>query len=94
MARGSAWNSNKPVRQQELWEEHAAFMDAMFEAGVIILAGPFADESGSMIIMYSESAEAARSVFLGDPWSQHNILAPRDVKEWTIFLDSRATVAT
>ena len=64
-------------------------MDALFEAGTVILGGPFADGSGSMVVLVAESAEAARAIFREDPWSRQDVLVAGDVKEWTIFLDSR-----
>ena len=89
MRRSSQWDPDKPVRQQAYWDEHALFMDALFEADKVILAGPFADESGSMVILSAESVEAARAMLRDDPWAQHDILVAGDVKEWAIFLDVR-----
>jgi uncharacterized protein len=86
---GSQWNPDLPVRQQAHWDEHASFMDALFEAGTVILGGPFADGSGSMVVLAAESAEAARAIFREDPWSRQDVLVAGEVKEWTIFLDSR-----
>ena len=92
--RSSQWNPDKPVREQALWPEHARFVDSLFEAGKVIMAGPFADDSGSMVIMAVESVEAARAIFQDDPWAQHDILVAGEVKEWTIFLDSRDRAST
>ena len=86
---GSQWNPDLPVREQAYWDEHARFMDHMFEAGTVIMGGPFADGSGSMVILTAESAEAARAIYRGDPWEQHDVLVASEVKEWTIFLDGR-----
>ncbi len=87
---GSCWNPDKPNRQQAYWDEHARFMDALFDTGQVILGGPFADGSGSMVIVTAESVEAARAIFEHDPWKQQDILVAAEFKEWTIFLDSRA----
>jgi uncharacterized protein len=89
LRRGSKWNPDLPVREQAFWDEHARFMDALFDAGKVILAGPFADDSGSMVILTVESADNARAIFREDPWAHQDILVARDFKEWTIFLDSR-----
>ena len=86
---GSRWNPDKAVREQTYWDDHARFMDELFDAGKIILAGPFADDTGSMVILAAESVEAARAILRDDPWAQHDILVSGDVKEWTIFLDAR-----
>ena len=31
---GPAWVAGTPTREQPLWDEHAAFMDRLFEEGV------------------------------------------------------------
>jgi uncharacterized protein YciI len=86
---GKLWDPNKPVREQPYWDDHARFMDALFDTGVIILGGPFADRSGSMVIVAAENAAQVREMFQTDPWTDHDVLAIADVKEWTIFLDAR-----
>ena len=87
--RSSNWNPDKPVREQAYWDEHARFMDSLFEAGKVILAGPFSDNSGSMVILAVESVESARAIFQDDPWAHQDILVAREFREWTIFLDAR-----
>ena len=89
MRPGAQWNPNKPVREQAYWDEHARFMDSLFEAGTVLLGGPFADGSGSMVILEAESVESAKAIFQNDPWAQQDILVASEVKEWTIFLDAR-----
>ncbi|HXI91078.1 MAG TPA: YciI family protein [Blastocatellia bacterium] len=86
---GAQWNPNKPVREQAYWDEHARFMDSLFEAGTVRLGGPFADGSGSMVILEAESVESAKAIFQNDPWAQQDVLVASEVKEWTIFLDAR-----
>ena len=35
---GAAWDPAKPVREQALWDEHARFVDALYDQGKILLA--------------------------------------------------------
>jgi uncharacterized protein YciI len=86
---GSRWDPDKPVREQAFWDDHARFMDSLFETGAIILGGPFADRTGSLVIVAADSAARVREMFRGDPWTQRDVLVVADVKEWTIFLDTR-----
>ncbi|PYT05744.1 MAG: hypothetical protein DMF60_11000 [Acidobacteria bacterium] len=86
---GSQWNPDKPVREQAYWDEHARFMDALFDAGTILLGGPFADGSGSMVILEAENVEAAEAIFQDDPWTQQDVLVASEAREWTIYLDAR-----
>jgi uncharacterized protein len=62
-------------------------MDALFDAGEVILGGPFADGSGSMMILTARDVETARAVFQHDSWTQQDVLVVAEVKEWVIFLD-------
>ena len=86
---GPSWVPGVPTRQQPLWDEHAAFMDNVFETGRIVLAGPYADYSRALIIVEARNAEEASALFRDDPWEEAGILVPSDVVEWTVFLDSR-----
>ena len=64
-------------------------MDAVFDTGVIVLGGPFADRSGSLVVLAVESAERVRELFRRDPRTEQDVLVVADVKEWPIFLDVR-----
>ena len=86
---GSRWNRHKSAREQSFWDEHAKFMDAIFETGVIVLGGPFADGTGSLVIVAADSAEQVREMYRNDPWTTEDVLLVGDVREWTIFLDGR-----
>jgi uncharacterized protein YciI len=87
---GSGWVKDTPTRQQPLWNEHAAFMDNLFDSGVILLAGPYADYSGVLLIVQVDDEAAAKDMLRDDPWTIHDILDAGSAKEWLIFLDSRA----
>jgi uncharacterized protein YciI len=78
-----------PTREQPLWDEHAAFMDRLFEQGRIVLGGPLADDSRALVIVEAADTNAARALFRDDPWVRQEILVDGDVIEWTVFLDSR-----
>ena len=87
---GAGWVEGTPVRQQPLWDEHAAFTDRLFDTGAILLAGPYADNSGTLLIVKAEDEAAPQAMMRDDPWTIHDIMDVSSVKEWTIFLDSRA----
>jgi catechol 2,3-dioxygenase-like lactoylglutathione lyase family enzyme len=64
-------------------------MDSLFEAGMVILGGPFADKTGSLVIVMADNAAQVHELFRRDPWTEQDVLVVAEVKEWTIFLDSR-----
>ena len=57
---GVEWVPGKGAREQPLWPEHAAFMDDLFERGLIALGGPFLDGSGAMVVMRVPDERTAR----------------------------------
>ena len=90
MQPGPNWDFSKGVREQQFWDEHAHFVDDLFDRGLIMLAGPFApDGSGALVILNVETANEARAIYADDPWAHQQVLLPADAKEWTIFLDAR-----
>src|SRR5690349_3256668 len=86
---GARWDPTKPVREQPFWDDHARYMDALFASGVIVLGGPFADRTGSLVIVAADNAARVHELFRRDPWTERDVLVVADVKEWTIFLDAR-----
>jgi len=86
---GPAWVPGKPTRQQPVWDEHAAFMDRLFEEGRVVLAGPYADYSRNLIVFEAPDRSEVEKTLRQDPWTRAGILGDAEVIEWTIFLDSR-----
>ena len=61
------WNSDKSNREQPFEDEHARFMDLLFEAGVVILGGPFVDGTGSMVIVTADNVAQVYEMFRTAP---------------------------
>lgn len=86
---GSAWVEGKTVREQPYWDEHAAFMDPLFDNGMVILGGPFADGTGSLVVVEAENEREVADLFARDPFAVHDIFTLSSLKQWTLFLDTR-----
>jgi uncharacterized protein len=86
---GPAWVKGLPSRKQPLWDEHAVFMDRLFEEGRIVLGGPYADFSRVLLVVEARNAEEASKILYDDPWATRGILVHSEVIEWSVFLDSR-----
>jgi uncharacterized protein YciI len=86
---GPAWRPSRPLEEQSKWREHAAFMDALVDSGVIVLGGPVSDDGRVMLVVEAESAEAAEAALAPDPWTGSH-LVPGWIEPWTIRLDGRS----
>jgi hypothetical protein len=85
---GPAWDPSLPVEQQSGWDEHAAFMDGLVDAGFVVLGGPLADERRVVLAVEADSEASVRSTLARDPWSGTHLVVD-SVDAWTIRLDGR-----
>jgi uncharacterized protein YciI len=85
---GPRWDPSRPLEEQSGWPEHAAFMDGLVDAGLILLGGPLADEHRVVLVFEADSADTVRATLAGDPWSGTHLLVD-SVDAWTIRLDGR-----
>jgi uncharacterized protein len=88
--RGENWDPRLPMRQQEQWDKHAAFMDALADDGFVILGGPLCDgEEKFLLIMTAEGEQVIEFRLADDPWTPLRLLRTTSVERWEILLDAR-----
>lgn len=86
--RGKAWDPSKPIRSQELWDEHAAYMDQLTADGFIVLGGPLGNAEGEAMLVVNAPDEAtAQATLAKDPWRESGHLTVPEIQNWTIFLE-------
>ena len=54
--RGPRWDASRGLREQDAWDEHAAFMEALADEGFIVLGGPLGEDR-VMHVVVGESEE-------------------------------------
>ncbi len=91
-ARGSSWDHSLPRRAQAGWDEHAAFMDALVEQGVVILGGPVGEGDGddALLVLDVYNEAAIHASLEDDPWGD-DMLTTKTIEPWSVWL--RAPVA-
>ncbi len=88
--RGENWNTELPVRQQEQWGEHAAFMDALADEGFIILGGSLGNgERRFLHVITAENEQAIEARLADDPWMPLRLLRTVSIVHWEILLSAR-----
>jgi uncharacterized protein YciI len=87
--RGHAWDEARGMREQDGWDEHAAFMDALAEEGLIVLGGPLGDGARVLHVVDAPSEQEIRRRLAADPWEPAAILRTASVERWRVLLDSR-----
>jgi uncharacterized protein YciI len=89
---GPDWNRAHGRREQEAWDEHAAFMDGLVDDGFIVIGGPIGEVEGerTMHAIEAASEQEIRDRLAQDPWARMGLLRVAKIEPWTIWLDGRA----
>jgi len=91
--RGEAWDTGAPLRSQQLWDEHAAFMDQLTADGFVVLGGPLGNPNGeAMLVVDAPDEETVHATLAPDPWRASRHLVEPKVQRWVIFLAAEKPV--
>ncbi len=89
MSHGPGWDAARGIREQQAWDEHASFMDALVDDGFVILGGPL-DDGQHVLLMVEAGDEGEVAARMGqDPWALLGLLRIGALERWSIWLDSR-----
>ena len=83
---GPTWTSGRP-EDQPGWDEHAAFVDELVARGTMVMGGPFADYSGTLIVLQHVSEQEARDAVADDPFIANGVFELEDVRAWNVYVD-------
>ena len=83
---GENWNNALPMRQQEQWDEHARFMEALAGDGFVVLGGMIGAGQTTLLIIRAGSEAEIRSRLANDPWTHLGLLRITSIDRWEILL--------
>ena len=89
LVHGPAWDSSRPIRAQDGWDEHAAFMEGLVADGFIILGGPVGDGEQTLHAVEAADEIDIRARLARDPWACAGRLQIGTIEPWALWLDSR-----
>jgi hypothetical protein len=88
---GPRWDRTRPRREQDGWDQHAAFIDSLAERGDIVVGGPLGDPDfgPALLVFAAESENEVRRRLADDPWID-TILTVESIQRWSIWIGSLA----
>ena len=89
LVHGPGWDTSRPTRAQDAWDEHAAFMDRLVDDGFIILGGPVGDGEQTLHVVDAADDNQIRARLAEDPWASAGLLQIGTIEPWALWLDSR-----
>ena len=86
-AHGPSWKKSVLRREQDGWDEHAAFMDRLVAERFVVFGGPVGESDGdyALLVVEADSEAEVRARLAADPWRE-DMLATESIERWTIFL--------
>jgi hypothetical protein len=83
---GENWNGALPMRQQEQWDEHARFMEALVDEGFVALGGPLGEGQTTLLVIRAGSEAEISCRLADDPWTHMGLLRITRIDRWEILL--------
>ena len=92
LERGGPWDWSRDLRDQEDFEEHARYMDALVDEGFVVLGGPLAEGRDVLLAISAPSPDAIRERLASeDIWHRTGMLTVKSIEAWTVLLDGRGS---
>ena len=87
---GANWDPSRARREQDKWDEHAAFMDGLVEDGFVLLGGPLGDGDEVLLVVHANGEAEIEARLAEDPWLPMEVLRIAKIEPWQIWLGSLA----
>ncbi|MEV0088905.1 YciI family protein [Saccharopolyspora sp. NPDC050642] len=72
-------------RRLEVRPAHREYCRGLAERGVLLAAGPFADNLGAQLIYEAADADELGGVLAADPYTEAGVIAKTTVREWNLL---------
>ncbi|MEV6719129.1 YciI family protein [Lentzea sp. NPDC051208] len=67
--------------------EHREYITSLAEKGVVLASGPYADDTGALIIYEAADEASVKEIIAADPYTPANVAEWR-IREWNALLGS------
>lgn len=84
---GPAWQYERPMNEQALWEEHKDFVNDLAARNIIVLGGPISSDVHEALLVFDAAKEdEVRNILARDPWIISGHLKTKEIRKWSIVL--------
>jgi len=86
LVHGPGWDPSRQIRDQDGWDEHAAFMDGLVDDGFVILGGPVGNGEQTLHVIEAADENDIRTRLARDPWASAGLLQIGTIEPWLLWL--------
>lgn len=72
------------ARRDEVRPRHREHLSGLHEQGKLVMAGPWADDSGAMAVFEVADEAEARALLAADPYHEAGVVGDLQVREWRV----------
>jgi uncharacterized protein YciI len=65
---------------------HREYLRTLLDTGKLVESGPFADDSGALMIYEVDDLASAQEQLANDPYAQNGIIATASIQEWNVVM--------
>jgi hypothetical protein len=65
---------------------HREFLAELHDSGRLLMAGPFADDSGALLLFSAESEELVSSLIEADPYARAGVVTYLAPRQWVTII--------
>src|SRR5215212_5006530 len=69
---------------------HREYLRSLLDEGKLAISGPWADDTGALIVYEAENMAEAEDILEGDPYRGAGVIANATLKEWRVVLRAPA----
>ena len=78
--------SDDNEKRQAVRPSHRDYLRGLADQGKLLHAGPFVDDSGSLIIYEADSSDEVQAILDADPFSKEGVITDSVIREWNRVL--------
>jgi uncharacterized protein YciI len=73
-------------RRLEVRPRHREYLRSLLEAGKLVSAGPWADDTGALLVYEAASEDEVREILAADPYTEADVYDIAQLREWNVIL--------
>jgi uncharacterized protein YciI len=81
---GPPYEPDRPLEEQQDWEAHRMFMNALEAEGFARLGGPLEEREDVLLVFRAESNGEIERRLADDPWTKSGILSTARISRWNL----------
>ena len=81
---GPPYAPGRALEEQQDWEAHRAFMNALEAEGLVRLGGPLEEREDVLLVFRAKDKEEIERRLADDPWTRSGILSNARISRWEL----------